>query len=68
MKIITNFFLVIQLILLAIIGLCFVILVMRKILIYLINLYFRVKNSLNIYLIKIHRICLKTNSMNFKNI
>jgi hypothetical protein len=68
MKIITNFFLVIQLILLGIIGLCVVIMILRSFIIYLINVFVKIKQSLIIYLIKIHRSCIKITSMNFKNL
>lgn len=70
MQIINNFFLVIELILLAIIGLCIAILIIREILIYLMHFFIMVKDSLNlnIYLLKIHRSCLKSSSINFKNI
>ena len=49
MKIITSFFLVIQLLLLALIGFCIIILVIKSVFIYLIKIVINIKESLKIY-------------------
>ena len=49
MKIITSFFLVIQLLLLALIGFCIIILVIKSVFIYLIKIVITIKESLKIY-------------------
>lgn len=55
MKIIAEFFLLIELLLLAIIGISIVILVVREIIIYLIKIFITIKLSVKQFIKKIHR-------------
>jgi hypothetical protein len=67
MKIITSFFLVIQLLLLALIGFCIIILVIKSVFIYLIKIVVIIKENIKNLFQKIHRSSLITASMNYKN-